>query len=96
MDTIVRSIGERELLVVLDNCEHLLDASAELIQTLVGACSNVTLLATSREPIGLAGEVTWRVPSLSLVDEAVVLFTDRARLARPEFAVAEDNTARRY
>ena len=93
MDTIVRSIGERELLVVLDNCEHLLDVCAELIQTLVGTCPNVTLLATSREPIGLAGEVTWRVPSLSLVDEAVVLFTDRARLARPEFVVAEDNSA---
>jgi predicted ATPase len=59
---------------------------------LVGACPNVTLLATSREPIGLAGEVTWRVPSLSLADEAVALFTDRARLARPEFAFAEHNT----
>ena len=93
MDTIVKFDRRARALVVLDNCEHLLDACAELIQTLLGTCPNVTLLATSREPIGLAGEVTWRVPSLSLVDEAVVLFTDRARLARPEFVVAEDNSA---
>jgi predicted ATPase/DNA-binding CsgD family transcriptional regulator len=93
MDTIVRSVGERRMLVVLDNCEHLLDASAELITVLAGACTGLTLLTTSREPIGLAGEVTWRVPSLSLVDEAVALFTDRARLARPEFVVAEDSSA---
>ena len=93
VDTIVRSIGEHDVLVVLDNCEHLLDSCAELMQTLVSACSNVTLLATSREPIGLAGEVTWRVPSLSLADEAVVLFTDRARLARSEFVVTEENLA---
>ncbi|MFI5511606.1 LuxR C-terminal-related transcriptional regulator [Mycobacterium sp. NPDC051804] len=93
VNTIVRSIGEHELLMVLDNCEHLLDSSAEMIQTMVGACPNVTLLATSREPIGLAGEVTWRVPSLSLTDEAVVLFADRARLARSEFALTEDSSA---
>jgi predicted ATPase/class 3 adenylate cyclase/DNA-binding CsgD family transcriptional regulator len=90
VDTIVRSIGDRQLLVVLDNCEHLLDSSAELVETLVGTCANVRLLTTSREPIGLAGEMTWRVPSLSLIDEAVLLFADRARLARSEFVVAEE------
>jgi predicted ATPase/DNA-binding CsgD family transcriptional regulator len=93
VDTIVRSIGEHELLMVLDNCEHLLDACAELIQMLVGSCPKVTLLATSREPIGLAGEVTWRVPSLSLTDEALTLFSDRARLARSEFVVTEESSA---
>ena len=51
------------------------------------------MLATSREPIGVAGEVTWRVPSLSLADEAIELFTDRARRARPDFAVTDDNAA---
>ena len=51
------------------------------------------MLATSREPIGVAGEVSWRVPSLSLTDEAIELFTDRARHARPEFAVTDDNVA---
>ena len=56
-------------------------------------CPALTLLATSREPIGVAGEVSWRVPSLSLADEAIELFTDRARLARPDFAVTDDNAA---
>ena len=51
------------------------------------------MLATSREPIGVAGEVSWRVPSLSLADEALELFTDRARRARPDFTVADDNAA---
>ena len=53
----------------------------------------LTLLATSREPIGVAGEVSWRVPSLSLADEAIELFTDRARHARPDFTVTDDNAA---
>ena len=53
----------------------------------------MTLLATSREPIGVPGEVSWRVPSLSLADEAVELFTDRARHARPDFTVTDDNAA---
>ena len=63
------------MLIVLDNCEHLLDASAELIVGLLAACPGLTLLATSREPIGVPGEVTWRVPSLSLADEAIELFS---------------------
>ena len=54
----------------------------------------LTVLATSREPIGVAGEATWRVPSLSLADEAVELFADRARRARPDFRVTDDNAAR--
>ena len=53
----------------------------------------LTLLATSREPIGVAGEVSWRVPSLSLADEAIELFTDRARRARPDFTITDDNAA---
>ena len=60
---------------------------------LLAACPGLTLLATSREPIGVAGEVTWRVPSLSLADEAIELFTDRARRVRPEFRVTDDNAA---
>ncbi len=87
MDTLLTSIGGRRMLVVLDNCEHLLDASAALVVALLEACSAVTVLSTSREPIGVAGEVTWRVPSLSLTDEAVELFTERARRVRPDFSV---------
>jgi predicted ATPase/DNA-binding CsgD family transcriptional regulator len=78
---------------VLDNCEHLLDACAELVVALLGGAPGLTLLATSREPIGVPGEATWRVPSLSVADEAVALFTDRARLAQIDFAVTDDNAA---
>jgi len=91
MDTLLRFVRDRQMLVVLDNCEHLLDASAELVVALLGAAPGLTLLATSREPIGVAGEVSWRVPSLSLADEAIELFVDRARRARPDFAVDDDN-----
>jgi predicted ATPase/class 3 adenylate cyclase/DNA-binding CsgD family transcriptional regulator len=91
MDTLARFIADHQMLVVLDNCEHLLDASALLAVTLLQACPELTLLATSREPIGVAGEVSWRLPSLSLADEAVELFTDRARHARNDFAVTADN-----
>ncbi len=90
-DTLLRFVRDRQLLMVLDNCEHLLDASAELIVGLFGAAPGLTVLATSREPIGVTGEATWRVPSLSLADAAVELFADRARHARPDFAVDDDN-----
>jgi predicted ATPase len=93
MDTVVRFVGERHMLVVLDNCEHLLDASGALMIALLGACASLAVLATSREPIGVPGELTWRVPSLSLARDAIELFTDRARLARPDFTLTDDNTA---
>jgi class 3 adenylate cyclase len=92
MDTLTRFIGEHRMLVVLDNCEHLLDAVAALTVALLDACG-LTLFAKSREPIGVAGEVIWRVPSLSLADEAVALFTDRARRVRPDLPLTEENTA---
>ncbi|MFZ0906328.1 MAG: adenylate/guanylate cyclase domain-containing protein, partial [Mycobacterium sp.] len=93
MDTLLQFVRDRQLLVVLDNCEHLLDASADLVVALLSAAPGLTMLATSREAIGVAGEVSWRVPSLSLADEAIELFTDRARHARPGFAVTDDNAA---
>ena len=93
MDTVVRFVRDRQLLVVLDNCEHMLDASAALVNELLGAAAGLTLLTTSREPIGVAGEVSWRVPSLPLRDEAIELFADRARRARPDFTVNNDNAA---
>ena len=91
IDTLVRFVASRQMLMVLDNCEHLLDAVAALVNSLVPAAVGLTLLATSREPIGVAGEVSWRVPSLSPADEAVELFTDRARHARPGFEIGDDN-----
>jgi predicted ATPase/class 3 adenylate cyclase/DNA-binding NarL/FixJ family response regulator len=93
MDSLLRFVRDRQLLVVLDNCEHLLDASAELVVAVLGGAARLTLLATSREAIGVAGEVSWRVPSLSLADEAIELFIDRARRARPGFSLTDDNAA---
>ena len=91
MDVLLRFIRDRRMLILLDNCEHLLDSSAELIVALLGACPALTLLTTSREPIGVTGEVSWRVPSLSLADEAIELFSDRARRTKPDFRVTADN-----
>jgi class 3 adenylate cyclase len=93
METVQRFIGDRSGVMVLDNCEHLLDAAAALIVEVLDACPGLTVLTTSREPIGVTGEVTWRVPSLSLADEAIELFADRARLVRPDFTVTADNVA---
>ena len=93
MDTLLRFVRDRQLLVVLDNCEHLLDAGATLVVALLAGALRLSVLATSREPIGVAGEATWRVPSLSLADEAVELFADRARLAQAGFTVTGDNSA---
>jgi predicted ATPase/DNA-binding SARP family transcriptional activator len=81
------------MLLVLDNCEHLVDAAAALTHQLLTNALNLTVLATSRQPLLLPGEVVWRVPSLSLPDEAVQLFTERAAAAVPGFAVSERNAA---
>lgn len=91
-DTLLGFIGARKVLVLLDNCEHLLDAIATLVSTGMARCPELTILATSREPIGVTGEVTWRVPSLPLADAALELFIERARRARPDFTVIDQNT----
>jgi predicted ATPase/class 3 adenylate cyclase/DNA-binding CsgD family transcriptional regulator len=91
METLSRSIADRQMLVVLDNCEHLLDASATLTLALLASCPRLTLLTTSREPIGVSGELSWRVPSLPLADKAVELFADRARRARPDFEISDES-----
>ncbi|QUR67134.1 helix-turn-helix transcriptional regulator [Mycobacterium spongiae] len=90
-EVLVQFVGGRHMLMVLDNCEHLLAASASVAVDLLDADSGLTVLTTSREPLGVAGEVTFMVPSLSLADEAVELFADRARRVRPDFEVIEDN-----
>ena len=79
----------RRLLLCLDTCEHLLDAVAELADVVLRACPQVSVLATSREPLGVEGEAVWRVPSM-VQDEAVRLFADRAALVRPGFALDAD------
>ncbi len=93
METLAKFVGDRQTLIVLDNCEHLLDATASLAAELLAACPGLQVLATSRESTGVPGEVTFQVPSLSLADEAIELFVDRARRVRPDFTVGDDNAA---
>jgi predicted ATPase/DNA-binding CsgD family transcriptional regulator len=85
-------LRDRRVLVCLDNCEHLLEASAHLAETMLRTCSEVSVLATSREPLGVPGEMVWRVPSLQ-EDEAVALFVDRASRVRPWFTLDATNEA---
>ena len=91
METVLRFFSDGKLLLLLDNCEHLLDVCGETITTLLNGCPRLTILATSRETVSVAGEVTWRVPSLSVDQEAVSLFVDRARQARPTFRAAGED-----
>jgi predicted ATPase/DNA-binding CsgD family transcriptional regulator len=93
METLLRFVRDRRMLVVLDNCEHLLDASATLVGCLLRDAPGIAVLATSREPLGLPGEAIRQVPSLSLADDAIELFADRARLAKTEFTVNVDNVS---
>ena len=98
-------IRPRKLLLVLDNCEHLVAACAELADTLLRECPGLTLLATSREILGLSGEVAWPVPPLASPDptdmvplaslagyEAVQLFVVRATFGGPSFKVTVENS----
>ena len=103
--TLVDTLRERHLLVVLDNCEHLVDTCAKLTDAMLRSCPGVNVIATSREPLGLDGEVVFRVPSLSfpplgattlgrteaLRFEAVQLFVDRARSHNPDFIFDDAN-----
>ncbi|MBW3666572.1 MAG: tetratricopeptide repeat protein, partial [Actinobacteria bacterium] len=102
LDTLTEYLRERDVLLVLDNCEHLIEAVARLAEALLVTCPDLRILATSREPLGVPGEVTWRVPSMELsrpddpdlVDdppEAVALFVERARAADPGFVLSEHN-----
>jgi predicted ATPase/DNA-binding SARP family transcriptional activator len=93
LEAIVEALRERELLLVLDNCEHLIEASAQLAGTLLLHCPRLRILATSREPLGVAGERVWPVPPLGLATEAVELFVDRAMAVDPSFALTEGNSA---
>jgi hypothetical protein len=68
LDRVVAAVGDDPVLMLLDNCEHVIDAAAEAAARLAAACPNLRLLATSREPLGIAGETCWSLPSLSLPD----------------------------
>ncbi|WP_241031376.1 ATP-binding protein [Rhodococcus koreensis] len=97
-------LRDRQLLLVLDNCEHLVDEVAKSVETLLTSCSDLRILATSREPLGIGGESAMRVPPLAVPDpyrsvslrslpryESVTLFAERAAAALPGFELTEDN-----
>jgi predicted ATPase/class 3 adenylate cyclase len=98
-------VRPKRLLMLFDNCEHVIAACAQAAEALVRACPHVQVLATSREALGITGETAYRVPSLSLPaaqsvaldtlrqSEAVRLFDERARAAQPHFALTPANVA---
>ncbi len=105
-DTLTDALKTSHLLLILDNCEHMLPACAALASDLLRACPHVRLLASSREALNVAGEQTCRIPGLSLPDpkqaqtagavsrfEAVLLFAERAQAVQPSFAVTDSNAA---
>ena len=87
-DTLAEHLAERPTLLVLDNCEHLLSACAELAERLLARCPELRILATSREPLNIGGEVTWRVPGLAS-SEAMQLFVERARSRSPQLEFSD-------
>jgi predicted ATPase/class 3 adenylate cyclase len=86
-DGLTDSLAARQLLLVLDNCEHVLDEAVPLVEALIARCPGVTILATSREALSVGGELVWPVPSLDLgIDStASALFVERARELVPDF-----------
>jgi predicted ATPase/ribosome-binding protein aMBF1 (putative translation factor) len=89
LETLVAFLRSQTLLLVLDNCEHVITETAVIIEMILGSCPSVRILATSREPLKAAGEHAYRLPSLS-APSAVVLFTDRARAVDHGFTLTEE------
>lgn len=94
-ERLLRFLPDKATLLVIDNCEHLIDDVAALVEKLLRASPGVRVLTTSREGLAVPGEVLWRVPSLRVDDDAaaVELFAERARLVQPGFTVDESNSA---
>jgi predicted ATPase len=105
-DVVVSYLNHKAVLLVIDNCEHLIDATAQLIEHLLRLCPGVVVLATSREPLRVPGEVAWRVPAMTTPDpvnlppyerlldyEATRLFLDHALAASPGFSLTPRNMA---
>ena len=100
-DALAQSLALRQLLLVLDTCEHVLDAAAQLCAAVLSSADDVRILVTSREPLGLPEEARYRLSPLGLPDrdpggaagqaEAVTLFTERARQFDPDFVVDDDS-----
>ena len=103
-ETLIQHLSGRHLLLVVDNCEHVIEDCAGLVDNIHRSCPDITILATSREPLRVSGETVWRVPLLATPDaaasidlhelpkfEAVGLFLDRAQLAAPNFEMSTKN-----
>jgi predicted ATPase len=104
LELTIRHVGERHMLLLLDNCEHLVEACASAAQALLTGCPNLRILATSRQSLRIPGEVVFRVPSLPIPDPAaemdpgelapidsVRLFTERAQAVVPTFSLTAEN-----
>jgi predicted ATPase/class 3 adenylate cyclase len=103
LEVLVEALGPQDILILLDNCEHLIDACAKAADAILRRCPRVNLIATSREPLGIGGETIYRMPSLSLPgpdesasaalesSDAVALFVDRVR-AQGTGLVADERT----
>jgi len=105
-EVLLKTLATSRMLLVLDGCEHLVESCAALVGRIQRSCPKVTVLVTSREPLGLPGEVIWRTPSLTIPrpqdtghpellmeSEAIRLFVERARLSRPDFELLPGGTA---
>src|SRR5215218_2178813 len=103
-DALVEALRAKEMLLVLDNCEHLVEAAARLVAVLLDSCPRLRVLATSREALSVAGESRWPVPALSVPNprrsptvgelehsESARLFAERARQRHPSFTMGSDN-----
>jgi predicted ATPase/DNA-binding SARP family transcriptional activator len=103
-DKLIRSLRQKNILLILDNCEHLLDASAQLADVFLKNCQNMNILATSREPLSVTGEAQYHIPPLALPDmqqlleqllgyESIQLFEERARLVQENFSLTMTNAS---
>jgi predicted ATPase/DNA-binding SARP family transcriptional activator len=104
LDSVTARLRDAEILLIVDNCEHVVDAAADVIATLLHACFRLRVLATSQTRLGVPGEASWPVPPLTVPEpgtpdpvaaggaESVRLFCDRAALARPGFVLTAENT----
>ncbi|GAB2633117.1 protein kinase [Prescottella soli] len=103
-DVVMEFVASRHILLVLDNCEHVIEAAADIAQSMLRAGPRLRILATSREPLGIQGEAVMRVPPLAIPDhegrraaaktpasEAMTLFTERAAAAEPGFELTDSN-----
>jgi predicted ATPase/DNA-binding SARP family transcriptional activator/DNA-binding CsgD family transcriptional regulator len=106
VDTLTEALHKKATLLVLDNCEHIADPVAQLVDTLLDSCSHLRVLMTSREPLGVESRVVWRISSLSTPDtdrlpaagelmryDAVRLFVERTRLRLSDFEITPQNAA---